>query len=83
MGSLEVELIEPDHNPSTWRESLDKHGVIDLDGLCLHELDHAETRGIPCRGLRGTAAAGADTGAEGHVAAVNHTALVRANRQSC
>jgi methylmalonyl-CoA/ethylmalonyl-CoA epimerase len=26
MGFLEVELIEPDHNPSTWRESLDKHG---------------------------------------------------------
>ena len=23
MGSLEIELIEPDHNPSTWRESLD------------------------------------------------------------
>jgi hypothetical protein len=43
-------------------------GVIDLDGLCLHELDHSETRGIPCRGVRGTAAAGADTGAEGHVA---------------
>jgi methylmalonyl-CoA/ethylmalonyl-CoA epimerase len=26
MGSFEVELIEPDHNPSTWRELLDKHG---------------------------------------------------------
>jgi methylmalonyl-CoA/ethylmalonyl-CoA epimerase len=26
MGSLELELIEPDHNPSTWRESLDKYG---------------------------------------------------------
>ena len=26
MGPLEVELIEPDHNPSTWRELLDKNG---------------------------------------------------------
>ena len=26
MGSLQLELIEPDHNPSTWRESLDKDG---------------------------------------------------------
>jgi methylmalonyl-CoA/ethylmalonyl-CoA epimerase len=26
MGSLELELIEPDHNPSTWRESLDRNG---------------------------------------------------------
>jgi methylmalonyl-CoA/ethylmalonyl-CoA epimerase len=26
MGSLEIESIEPDHNPSTWRESLDKNG---------------------------------------------------------
>jgi methylmalonyl-CoA/ethylmalonyl-CoA epimerase len=26
MGSLQLELIEPDHNPSTWRESLDKNG---------------------------------------------------------
>ena len=26
MGSLEIELIEPDHNPSTWREVLDKNG---------------------------------------------------------
>jgi len=26
MGSLEIELIEPDHNPSTWRELLDKNG---------------------------------------------------------
>ena len=25
MGSLQLELIEPDHNPSTWRESLDKN----------------------------------------------------------
>ena len=26
MGSLQLELIEPDDNPSTWRESLDKNG---------------------------------------------------------
>lgn len=26
MGSLQLELIEPDHNPSTWRESLNKNG---------------------------------------------------------
>jgi methylmalonyl-CoA/ethylmalonyl-CoA epimerase len=26
MGSLQLELIEPDHNLSTWRESLDKNG---------------------------------------------------------
>ncbi len=26
MGSLQLELIEPDQHPSTWREHLDKHG---------------------------------------------------------
>ncbi|MBM7691658.1 4-hydroxyphenylpyruvate dioxygenase-like putative hemolysin [Peribacillus deserti] len=26
MGSLQLELIEPDHQPSTWREHLDLHG---------------------------------------------------------
>lgn len=26
LGSLQLELIEPDHNASTWRESLDKDG---------------------------------------------------------
>ena len=26
MGSLHLELIEPDHHPSTWRESLDRNG---------------------------------------------------------
>jgi len=26
MGSLQLELIEPDQNPSTWREYLDEHG---------------------------------------------------------
>jgi methylmalonyl-CoA/ethylmalonyl-CoA epimerase len=26
MGSLQLELIEPDQNPSTWREHLDQHG---------------------------------------------------------
>lgn len=26
MGSVQLELIEPDDQPSTWREALDKHG---------------------------------------------------------
>ncbi|WP_028612043.1 VOC family protein [Paenibacillus harenae] len=26
MGSLQLELIEPDEHPSTWREHLDQHG---------------------------------------------------------
>ncbi|MEQ2466422.1 VOC family protein [Niallia hominis] len=26
MGSLQLELIDPDRNPSTWREYLDEHG---------------------------------------------------------
>jgi methylmalonyl-CoA/ethylmalonyl-CoA epimerase len=26
MGSLQLELIEPDHYPSTWRKHLDEHG---------------------------------------------------------
>ena len=26
MGSIQLELIEPDHNASTWRESLDQNG---------------------------------------------------------
>ncbi|MCK0469837.1 VOC family protein [Halalkalibacter sp. APA_J-10(15)] len=26
MGSLQLELIEPDEHPSTWREHLDSHG---------------------------------------------------------
>jgi methylmalonyl-CoA/ethylmalonyl-CoA epimerase len=26
MGPIQLELIEPDENPSTWRESLDKNG---------------------------------------------------------
>lgn len=26
MGSLQLELIEPDEHPSTWREHLDEHG---------------------------------------------------------
>lgn len=41
MGSVQLELIEPDENPSTWREFLDKHGegvhhiafvIKDMDG---------------------------------------------------
>lgn len=26
MGSLQLELIEPDHHPSTWRDHLNEHG---------------------------------------------------------
>lgn len=26
LGSVQLELIEPDENPSTWRHDLDKHG---------------------------------------------------------
>ncbi len=26
MGSLQLELIEPDHQPSTWRDYLNEHG---------------------------------------------------------
>lgn len=26
MGSLQLELIEPDHHPSTWRDYLNQHG---------------------------------------------------------
>lgn len=26
LGNIEIELIEPDQNPSTWREYLDTHG---------------------------------------------------------
>lgn len=26
LGSIQLELIEPDQGPSTWRESLDRHG---------------------------------------------------------
>jgi len=41
MGSVQLELIEPDENPSTWREFLDKYGegvhhiafvIKDMDG---------------------------------------------------
>jgi methylmalonyl-CoA/ethylmalonyl-CoA epimerase len=39
MGSVEIELIEPDHNPSTWRDLLDKNGegphyiAFEIEGL--------------------------------------------------
>lgn len=26
LGSIQLELIQPDHHPSTWRESLDRNG---------------------------------------------------------
>jgi len=48
MGSVQLELIEPDENPSTWREFLEKHGegvhhiafvIKDMDGK-LQKLEH-------------------------------------------
>ncbi|NLO83270.1 MAG: VOC family protein [Clostridiales bacterium] len=52
MGSLQLELIEPDENPSTWREFLDKHGegvhhiafvIKDMDG----KIRAMEQNGMP------------------------------------
>lgn len=61
MGSLQLELIEPDHHPSTWREHLDAYGegphhiafVIDgmqaavqrLDGLGMKLIQKGEYTG--------------------------------------
>jgi 4-hydroxyphenylpyruvate dioxygenase-like putative hemolysin len=51
-GSLQVELIEPDENPSTWREFLDKHGegvhhvAFVIDGMA-QKVDALSSRGFP------------------------------------
>lgn len=52
MGSLQLELIEPDHEPSTWRESLDKDGegfhhiAFGIKGM-KEKLAVLEGRGMP------------------------------------
>lgn len=52
MGSLQLELIEPDHNPSTWRESLDQNGegfhhiAFVIDGM-KEKIALMEGRGMP------------------------------------
>lgn len=52
MGSLQLELIEPDEHPSTWREHLDEHGegvhhiafvVEDMKGT----VKRMEAKGMP------------------------------------
>ncbi|WP_372662686.1 VOC family protein [Cohnella sp.] len=52
MGSLQLELIEPDHNPSTWRESLDQNGegfhhiAFVVDGM-KEKIALLEAKGMP------------------------------------
>ncbi len=51
-GSLDVELIEPDHEPSTWREALDQHGesvhhvAFVIEGMREH-VGRLEAAGFP------------------------------------
>jgi methylmalonyl-CoA/ethylmalonyl-CoA epimerase len=51
-GSLDIELIEPDESPSTWREFLDEHGegihhvALVIDGMKDH-IARAEAAGMP------------------------------------
>lgn len=51
-GSLDIELIEPDGNPSTWREFLDERGegvhhlALVIDGMKDH-VARAEAAGMP------------------------------------
>jgi len=52
MGSLQLELIEPDENPSTWREYLDTHGegvhhiAFVVEGMA-EKTDAMEKLGMP------------------------------------
>jgi len=52
MGSLQLELIEPDEHPSTWREHLDAHGegvhhiAFVIDGM-KEKIALMEQRGMP------------------------------------
>jgi methylmalonyl-CoA/ethylmalonyl-CoA epimerase len=52
MGSLQLELIEPDHHPSTWRESLDQNGegfhhiAFVIDGM-KEKIGLLEAKGMP------------------------------------
>jgi 4-hydroxyphenylpyruvate dioxygenase-like putative hemolysin len=51
-GQLQIELIEPDHEPSTWREYLDQHGegphhiAFVIDGM-KEKVLKLESRGMP------------------------------------
>jgi 4-hydroxyphenylpyruvate dioxygenase and related hemolysins len=51
-GQLQIELIEPDHEPSTWREYLDQHGegphhiAFVIDGM-KEKVIQLESRGMP------------------------------------
>jgi 4-hydroxyphenylpyruvate dioxygenase-like putative hemolysin len=51
-GQLQIELIEPDHEPSTWREYLDQHGegphhiAFVIDGM-KEKVLQLEQRGMP------------------------------------
>ena len=51
-GNLSLELIEPDHNPSTWREDLDKNGegvhhlAFIVNGM-KQVIERLEKNGIP------------------------------------
>lgn len=52
MGQLDLELIEPDHHPSTWREHLDKNGegvhhiAFHIKGM-QETVDRLEAAGYP------------------------------------
>ncbi|WP_407272966.1 VOC family protein [Radiobacillus sp. PE A8.2] len=52
MGSLQLELIEPDEHPSTWREFLDEHGegvhhiAFAVEGMT-EKINLMEEKGMP------------------------------------
>lgn len=52
MGSLHLELIQPDEHPSTWREHLDRHGegvhhiAFVIEGM-QEKITLLESRGFP------------------------------------
>jgi 4-hydroxyphenylpyruvate dioxygenase-like putative hemolysin len=52
MGSLQLELIEPDGEPSTWQEYLDTHGegvhhiAFQVEGMS-EQVALLESRGMP------------------------------------
>jgi 4-hydroxyphenylpyruvate dioxygenase-like putative hemolysin len=51
-GALDIELIEPDNEPSTWREFLDEHGegfhhlAFSVKGMAQHTTN-LEALGMP------------------------------------
>lgn len=52
MGNIQIELIEPDSGPSTWREHLDTHGegvhhiAFEINGM-KHVISNLEERDMP------------------------------------